>query len=108
MAGPLGVPISAVSFAWHRFEGRSSRRRWWGRWVDGPVEVTVVPDAMRIDFAGGFDPVWFVAAMPGEDDPEKSSSLSDEIIVVFTADKMRRMGLGADEFVNVGGPGPRR
>lgn len=57
----------------------------WERFFD--VDV---PTALRLDFDGG--PVWFVAGMPDASNPEMVSIPGDEIMVVFTASKMRQLG----------------
>lgn len=55
-----------------------------------------VPVAMRLDFDAG--PVWVVAAMPDLLDPSDAGKvfvMGDELMVVFTADRMKRIGFPA-------------
>ncbi len=46
--------------------------------------------ALRLDFAAG--PVWFVAGMPDYPDVESVFIPGDEIMVVFSSDKMSKIG----------------
>ncbi|MDG4807948.1 hypothetical protein O7634_14425 [Micromonospora sp. WMMD1120] len=54
-----------------------------------PPRDVDLPTALRLDFAAG--PVWFVAGTPRF--PEADALIpGDDIIVVFTAAKMRDLG----------------
>jgi hypothetical protein len=64
--------------------------------VADPYEVDV-PVALRIDFAAG--PVWMVAAMPKAPEMREVFIGGDEIMVVFTADRMRQIGFPDSEFL---------
>jgi len=57
--------------------------------VSDPYEVDV-PVAMRIDFAAG--PVWMVAGSPQHPEMREVFVPGDEIMVVFTAERMRTIG----------------
>lgn len=57
-----------------------------------PAEDVPLPIALRLDFDAG--PVWFVAAQPERDDPEGVPFLpGDEIMVVFSEEKLRSMAI---------------
>jgi hypothetical protein len=52
---------------------------------------------MRIDFAAG--PVWIVAGIPQAPEMQQVFVPGDEIMVVFTADRMRRIGFPDSDFL---------
>ncbi|MGI5216364.1 hypothetical protein [Nocardia sp. CA-290969] len=84
----LGRPIEWAVAMWGTVElGPSVDQR--GRVVD-PPRVVEVPVALRLDF--GSAAVWFVAAMPKEPAMEEVVYFGDEIMVVFSAAKMRAIG----------------
>ena len=58
-----------------------------------------VPVALRIDFAAG--PVWMVTGIPRYPEMREVSVPGDEIMVVFTADRMRQIGFPDSEFLAV-------
>lgn len=87
-SGRLGSPITAVETFWERIAVGPAYRR--DVRVADPYEVDV-PVALRIDFAAG--PVWMAAAMPPEPGMQQAFVGGDEIMVVFTADRMRQIGL---------------
>jgi hypothetical protein len=82
-------------------------RTFWERFTIGPAQVgnvriadpceVDVPVALRIDFAAG--PVWMVAGIPQEPEMQAVFVPGDEIMVVFTADRMRQIGFPASEFL---------
>jgi hypothetical protein len=55
-----------------------------------------VPIALRLDFETGA--VWFVAAIPQFPEMQRAFIPGDEIMVVFSADKIRDMGFDDPEF----------
>jgi hypothetical protein len=57
------------------------------------------PVAMRLDFDAG--PIWFVAAQPAWPDPEADWMFvgGDEVVVVFSSQRMRRMGFTDEAFL---------
>ncbi len=60
--------------------------------VVGPAYNAEVPTVLRLDLAAG--PVWFVAAMPQGPEMQDVFIMGDEIMVVFSAEKMRTLGFG--------------
>jgi hypothetical protein len=66
--------------------------------VAGRYEVDV-PVALRLDFAAG--PVWIVAGIPQWPEMHEVFVPGDEIMVVFTADRMRQIGFPDSEFLRV-------
>lgn len=98
---------------WTSFLGSPVRHAttWWDRLDLGPVTLVStgevveparavdVPTAIRLDFAAG--PVWFVAALPQAPSMEDVFIPGDEILVVFTAAKIRDMGYDDPEFTAV-------
>ncbi|MBQ0905489.1 hypothetical protein [Micromonospora sp. U21] len=56
-----------------------------------------MPVALRLDFAAG--PIWFVAAIPQLPDPRRVFILGDEIMVIFSGEKMRDMGFDDPAFL---------
>lgn len=97
-AGPwdryLRTPIHGTAAHWERLELGPSRR------ADGtvvePASAVDVPLALRLDFAAGS--VWFVAALPEPPDWQRVFVGGDEIMVVFSPDRMRDMGFGDATF----------
>lgn len=87
-SGRLGSPVTAVETFWERIAVGPAYRR--DVRVADPYEVDV-PVALRIDFAAG--PVWMAAAMPPELGMQQAFVGGDEIMVVFTAGRMRQIGL---------------
>ena len=90
----LGTPIRAA-------------RTWWDRLELGPATLgdgTAVapargvdlPTALRLDFDAG--PVWFVAGIPQYPAMEDVFLPGDEIMVVFTAEKVRSIGFTDPTF----------
>jgi hypothetical protein len=80
----LSSPILATDTFWERIDV-------------GRAETYTVPVALRLDFEAG--PVWMVAAMPGWPDVEDVSVPGDEIMVVFSPDRMRKIGFPETGFL---------
>lgn len=59
-----------------------------------------VPVALRADFAAGS--VWMVAGIPQGPTMQEVFVPGDEIMVVFTAERMQQIGFPASEFLGVG------
>ena len=90
-----GCPIRAASTFWetiHIGPGRDGD----GVIVSEP-ETFDVPIALRLDFDAG--PVWMVAAAPTWPDLDKVFVPSDEIMVIFSAERMRRIGFPETGFI---------
>ncbi|HEX9516888.1 MAG TPA: hypothetical protein VF940_12010 [Streptosporangiaceae bacterium] len=66
--------------------------------VSDPYEVDV-PVALRIDIAAG--PVWMVAGSPQYPEMREVFVPGDDIMVVFTAERMRQIGFPDSEFLAV-------
>ncbi|BCB81240.1 hypothetical protein GCM10022251_62690 [Phytohabitans flavus] len=85
----LGSPICGAAVHWERIQIGSSRR------ADGsiaaPSYAVDVPVALRLDFAAAA--VWFVAGIPQLPDLRTVFIPGDEIMVVFSDEKMRDIGL---------------
>jgi hypothetical protein len=84
----LGSRIHGAACHWQQLQIGPSRR------ADGSIAASAyavdVPVALRLDFAAGA--VWFVAGIPQLPDPQRVFIPGDEIMVVFSAGKMRDMG----------------
>ena len=70
----------------------------WETFTVGP-DTHSVPVASRLDVGPG--PVWLVAAMPKWPDLDEVFVGADEIVVVFTCDRMLRMGFPDDAFLHI-------
>lgn len=93
--GRLNSPVAGVQTFWdHMTVGPSYVH---GVRVGDPYEVDV-PVALRIDFSAG--PVWMVAGMPQAPDMRKVFVGGDEIMVVFTAERMRQIGFPDSAFLS--------
>jgi hypothetical protein len=68
-----------------------------------PIETktVVVPTAVRLDFGG--DSLWMVAGTPMNDRLDRTFVMGDEILVLFTAERMRDVGFDDDAFLRVSG-----
>lgn len=89
----LRTPIRGTAAHWERLELGPGQR------PDGggvPVRAVDVPMAVRLDFAAGA--VWFVAAIPQPPDWQRVFVGGDEIMVVFSPEKMRDMGFDDAAF----------
>ncbi len=91
----LGSLIRGTACHWERLQVEPSRR------ADGSIAAPAysvdVPVALRL----GFTPaaVWFVAGIPQLPDPRGVFIPGDEIMVVFSGDKMRDMGFDNPTFL---------
>ncbi|MUM15733.1 hypothetical protein FZI91_09855 [Mycobacterium sp. CBMA271] len=84
----VGQPIRRAVPIWESIElGPATDRR---GCVVGAPRVVEVPAAVRVDFASAA--VWFVAAIPKPHSVDDVVMFGDEIMVVFSADKMRAIG----------------
>ena len=92
----LGTVIRGTACHWERLQIGPSRR------TDGSIAAPAysvdVPVAVRLDFAAGA--VWFVAGMPQLPDPRRVFIPGDEIMVVFSGEKMRDMGFDDPAFLH--------
>jgi hypothetical protein len=93
--GRLGSPVAGVQTYWEHISVGPSYVR--DVRVAGPYEVEV-PVALRIDFAAG--PVWIVAGMPMGPGMREVFVGGDEIMTVFTADRMRQIGFPDSTFLD--------
>ena len=94
--GRLDLPVTNVQTFWERFAvgpAQSGNVR-----VSDPYEVDV-PVALRIDFAAG--PVWMVAGIPQAPRMREVFVPGDEIMIVFTVERMRQIGFPDSEFLTV-------
>jgi hypothetical protein len=64
--------------------------------VSDPYQIDI-PVALRVDFAAG--PVWMVAGIPQYPEMREVFVPGDEIMVVFTAERMRQIGFPDSEFL---------
>jgi hypothetical protein len=94
-AAHLGSPIRGTAFHWERLEMGPSRRP--DGTVAGPGYAVDVPIALRVDFHTGT--VWFVAGVPKSPEMHRVFIPGDEIMVVFSAEKMREMGFDGNAFL---------
>lgn len=90
----LRSPVENVQGFWERFTTGPARVGTVR--VSDPYKVDV-PVALRIDFEAG--PVWMVAGIPQAPEMQEVFVSGDEIMVVFTADRMRRIGFPDSEFL---------
>jgi hypothetical protein len=90
----LNSPVADVQTFWERFTIGPTYRR--SVRVAEPYEVDV-PVALRIDFPAG--PVWMVAGIPEWPEMREVFVPGDEIMVVFTAGRMRQIGFPDSEFL---------
>ncbi|MEV8374114.1 hypothetical protein AB0P21_15335 [Kribbella sp. NPDC056861] len=97
--GRIGASISAASLSWLHVETGPACRVSDGVQVRDGYEVDM-PVGLRLDFgAAGARPVWFVAAVPNIDEPDEAQVGWDEIMVVFAADKLRRLNFTDQPFL---------
>ncbi len=95
-AARSGSAVLKTSFFWETLHLGPSIRNSDGVQLEEARDVAV-PVALRLDFAQG--PVWMVAGMPSWPDVDNVFVPGDEVMVVFTADKMRRIGFPDSDFV---------
>jgi hypothetical protein len=98
-ASCLGSPVRGAECWWERFRIGPGRR------ADGSVAGAAysidVPVAVRLDFPA--TAVWFVAGMPQLPDSSTAFIPADEIMVVFSPDKMRAVGFDDATFLRRAG-----
>ncbi len=91
----LGSRVRGTACRWEPFQIGPSWQ------ADGsigvPAHTVDVPVALRLDFAACS--VWFVAGIPQLPDPRRVFIPGDEIMVVFSAEKMRDMGFDDPAFL---------
>lgn len=98
--GRVGTSISAASLCWMRVDVGPAHRAGDGERVGDGYSVDV-PVGLRVEFAvADSSPVWFLAAMPNLSEPDKAFIGGDEIMVLFAADKLKRLGFPNDAFVS--------
>lgn len=87
--------IRGTACHWERLQIGPSRR------ADGSIAAPAysvdVPVALRLDFTAAA--VWFVAGIPQLPDLRRVFIPGDEIMVVFSGDKMRDMGFDNPAFL---------
>jgi hypothetical protein len=91
----LGSLIRGTASHWERLELGPSRRA--DGSIVGPAHTADLPTALRIDFHAGA--VWFVAAIPQPPEMQRVFTPGDEIMVVFSHEKMRNMGFADPAFL---------
>ncbi|TDW81048.1 hypothetical protein [Kribbella sp. VKM Ac-2566] len=93
--GILDTPVLRTTTSWERIElGPATLAS--GEVVE-PARVVEIPTALRLDFSAG--PVWFAPASPQYPSMERAFTAGDEIMIVFSAAKMRDMGYDDPSFV---------
>lgn len=108
--GPESWSVSTSDRWRNRLRSRVENvQTFWERFTIGPAHVgnvrvadpceVDVPVALRLDFAAG--PVWMVAGIPQWPEMQEVFVPGDEIMVVFTADRMRQIGFPDSEFLRV-------
>ncbi|MEU4391840.1 hypothetical protein [Kribbella sp. NPDC023855] len=95
-------PISNALLFWDRIVVGPAYRADGGERLSEADSVEV-PVALRLEFAAGPLPVWFVSAVPKLSEPDDAFVHGDEIMVVFAADKMRRLGFPDGQFIATDG-----
>jgi hypothetical protein len=66
--------------------------------IVGSAYAVDVPTVLRLDLTVG--PVWFVAAMPQGPSMQDVVVMADEIMVVFSAEKMRSLGFTEPSLIS--------
>ena len=87
--------VENVNFFWQRFTVGPARR--WSGEIVGEAQVYDVPIGLRLDFSAG--PLWMVAAIPPGSDDDHAFVGGDEILLVFTAERMAKLGFPAGSFL---------
>lgn len=85
----LESPVRRATVWWDRLELGAARLVNSGVVVENPRSVDI-PTALRLDFDAG--PVWFAAAIPEVPQMKRVFIPGDEILIVFTRERMREMG----------------
>jgi hypothetical protein len=94
-----GCAVQGVATCWEQIEVGPGFRADDGRRVSEPERYSV-PIALRLDFQVG--PVWMVAVMPSWPDVENVFVPADEIMVVFTSERMHKIGFAETDFLSAG------
>lgn len=94
-ASCLGAPVRDAECHWEQLRIGPGRRA--DGSVTGPAYSIDVPVAVRLDFPA--TAVWFVAGMPQLPDARRAFIPTDEIMVVFSPEKMRDMGFDDATFL---------
>jgi hypothetical protein len=95
--GPcLGSLIRGTACHWERLEIGPSRRA--DGSTAGRAYAVDLPVALRLDFAAAA--VWFVAGIPQLPDMQRVFIPGDEIMVVFSHEKMHEMGFDDPTFIH--------
>jgi hypothetical protein len=87
--------VENVRFFWERFTVGPARKP--SGEIVGQPYVCDVPIAMRLDLSAG--PVWMVAAIPPESEDVRAFVGADEILVVFTPERMAKLGFPTGSFI---------
>jgi hypothetical protein len=91
----LGQLVRQITIWWERLSlGPATRSN--GELVSPATEVDV-PVAFRLDLDPG--PVWLVAGIPQGPDMREAFIPGDEIMVIFTSERMREIGFPNTAFV---------
>jgi hypothetical protein len=92
--GRLSSPVADIRTSWERFSIGPGYVR--DVRAAEPCEVDV-PVALRVDFAAGS--AWMVAALPQAPEMREAFVPGDEIMIIFTAERMRQIGFPDSEFL---------
>lgn len=96
----LGSPVLKSMTWWDRLELGPATLLSTGEIVE-PARAVDVPTAIRLDFEAG--PVWFVTAIPQLPSMADVFIPGDEIMVVFSAEKITQMGYDDPSFTSDSG-----
>ena len=92
----VGSPVLGTAIFWERIDVGPARRSS-DNVILGTAESYQVPVALRLDFEAG--PLWMVAGMPQWPDVEKVFVPADEIMVLFSPERMRTIGFPETGFL---------
>lgn len=92
----VGTPVLEARTFWEQLEIGPTYRNGDGVRVADPYTVHV-PVALRLDFQAG--PVWMVAAIPDFSATSKVFMCGDEIMVIFSAEGMHKIGFPRTDFL---------
>jgi hypothetical protein len=93
----VGTPVLGAHTFWEQLEIGPAYSNRDGVRVADPYTVNV-PVALRLDFQAG--PVWMVAAIPDLSTTSKAFVCGDEIMVIFSAERMHKMGFPRTDFLH--------
>jgi hypothetical protein len=91
-----GSPVRTTDTFWEEIEVGPGIRQGDGARVSEP-KTYQVPVALRLDFDAG--PIWMVAGIPQWPDVDRIFVPGDEVLVVFSPDRMRKIGFPASDFL---------